>query len=175
MTNHRKEKQRLKTLSVLFDAGIVLTEEEQQQIEIVDFGLGELDKIGLQIFTYINTDRVCAKELILFPNQTCPEHKHPTINNTLGKEETFRVRKGKVYLYVEGNPTNNIKAKLPNTKLTVFNEIILNEGEQYTIYPDTLHWFQASDETAIISEFSTKSTDELDIFTDSKINRLANL
>ena len=37
--------------------------------------------------------------------------------------------------------------------------------------PNTLHWFQAADEGAVISEFSTKSTDETDVFTDKKIVR----
>ena len=36
---------------------------------------------------------------------------------------------------------------------------------------DTLHWFQAVDEGAIVSEFSTRSRDEFDIFTDPRIRR----
>jgi D-lyxose ketol-isomerase len=41
--------------------------------------------------------------------------------------------------------------------------------------PDTLHWFQAGDEGAVISEFSTHSTDEFDIFTDSRIRRITKI
>ena len=55
---------------------------------------------------------------------------------------------------------------------TVWHEIVLKEGEQYTMYPNTRHWFQAGDEGAVISEFSTKSYDEYDIFTDPRIKRL---
>ena len=29
---------------------------------------------------------------------------------------------------------------------TVFNEVALTQGDQYTIGPDTLHWFQAGGE-----------------------------
>ena len=36
---------------------------------------------------------------------------------------------------------------------------------------DILHWFQAGDEGAIVSEFSTRSRDEFDIFTDLRIRR----
>ncbi len=36
---------------------------------------------------------------------------------------------------------------------------------------DTLHWFQAGDEGAIVSEFSTRSYDEFDIFTNPRIRR----
>ena len=38
---------------------------------------------------YVNTERCCAKELVLLPGQTCPEHRHPEINGEEGKEETL--------------------------------------------------------------------------------------
>ena len=38
--------------------------------------------------------------------------------------------------------------------------------------PDTKHWFQAGDEGAVVSEFSTRSRDECDIFTDQEIQRI---
>jgi D-lyxose ketol-isomerase len=50
-------------------------------------------------------------------------------------------------------------------------EIVLGPGEQYTIPPDTLHSFQAGDDGAIVSEFSTTSRDALDVFTDPQIVR----
>ena len=68
---------RARAAEVFAEAHIVLTKEEQENIEIADFGLGELEKTGLQLVTYINTDRYCAKEMVLFPGQTCPEHRHP--------------------------------------------------------------------------------------------------
>jgi D-lyxose ketol-isomerase len=37
--------------------------------------------------------------------------------------------------------------------------------------PGTWHWFQAGPEGAIVSEFSTRSTDEADRFTDPRIAR----
>ena len=50
-------------------------------------------------------------------------------------------------------------------------EIVLRPGEQWTIPPDTLHWFQAGDEGAVVSEFSTRSRDETDVFSDPRIVR----
>jgi D-lyxose ketol-isomerase len=41
--------------------------------------------------------------------------------------------------------------------------------------PDTLHWFRAGDEGAVVSEFSTTSTDDQDIFTDPRINRFTKI
>jgi len=58
---------------------------------------------------------------------------------------------------------------------TVWQEIALNPGDQYTISPNTLHWFQAGDEGAVVSEFSTRSTDENDLFTDPDIQRITRI
>lgn len=158
-------------------AHIVLTYEEEKNIEVADFGLNDIDHIGLQLVTYVNTDRCCAKELVLFPGQTCPEHAHRPIpeKNYPGKEETFRCRYGTVYLYVDGEPANPISARLPEgheDTYTVFHEIVLKPGEQYTIKPNTRHWFQAGPEGCIVSEFSTTSYDEYDVFTDKNIRRI---
>ncbi|MCL2513773.1 MAG: D-lyxose/D-mannose family sugar isomerase [Oscillospiraceae bacterium] len=152
-------------------AGITITPEEAARIEVAGFGLDDLENTGLEILTYVNTERCCAKEMVLFPNQTCPEHLHPPVDGNPGKEETFRCRFGRVYLYVEGETTANRKQNPPDGVYTVFHEIILNPGEQYTIYPWTKHWFKAGGEGAVISEFSTKSIDEADIFTDPRIRR----
>jgi len=159
-------------------AGIVITKAEAAKIEVADFGLGELEQTGLEILTYVNTERCCAKELILFPRQTCPEHRHPPVAGEPGKEETFRCRWGKVYLYVEGKATARPKANAPKGReksYTVWHEVALKPGEQYTLYPDTKHWFQAGPEGAVVSEFSTRSRDEADIFTDKDIQRVPEL
>lgn len=156
-------------------ARIIITDKENKNIEVSDFGLNDLERTGLELVVYINTDRVCAKEMVLFPHQTCPEHRHISTESAEGKEETFRCRYGKVYLYVEGEPTDNRKANPPEGDekyYTVFKEIELNPGEQYTIMPNTRHWFQGGEEGAIVSEFSTRSTDETDIFTDDRIKRI---
>ena len=172
MTRKQYNDQVALALEYYAKASIVLTDEEKSNVEIADFGKNNLDEIGLQLVTYINTERVCAKEMVLLPGQTCPEHKHIPTGSMQGKEETFRCRFGEVYLYVEGEKNvAEIKGKIPPTDVTVFHEIVLKPGEQYTIMPETLHWFQAGKEGAVISEFSTRSTDATDIFTDSTIVR----
>jgi len=172
----RKAQQR--ALEMLRAAGIVLTAREAEQIEVAELGLGELERTGLQLVTYINTDRYCAKELILFPRQTCPEHRHPPVAGEPGKMETFRCRWGRVWLYVPGASTDPLKARIPagsEAHYTVFHEIELNPGDQYTIPPDTLHWFQAGDDGAIVSEFSSTSRDKSDVFTDPRVRRITQI
>src|SRR5215213_7711629 len=152
-------------------AGVVLTDAEREAIEVADGGLGRLRETGLQLLVYVNTDRYCAKELVLYPGQTFAEHRHPPFDGTPGKEETFRCRAGLVYLYVEGEPTPDPACEPPPGRYSVGREIVLHPGEQYTIPPDTLHWFQAGAEGAVVSEFSSASRDDLDIFTDPEIRR----
>ena len=133
--------------------GIVLTDVERDAIEVADFGLSRLREEGLMVLVYVNTDRYCAKELVLYPGQTCPEHRHPPFDGGPGKEETFRCRRGLVRLHVDRR------------------ELVLRPGEQFTIPPDTLHSFTAGPEGAVVSEFSSTSRDDLDVFTDPQVQR----
>jgi D-lyxose ketol-isomerase len=175
LTPDEYETARLRAHDYLARAGIRLRPDEATRIEVADFGLGELAHSGLELITYVNTERVCAKELVLFPGQTCPEHRHPPTPLTgPGKEETFRCRWGTVYLYLPGDAAAQPLARVPEHRrahYTVGHEIVLQPGDQHTIPPDTLHWFQAGPEGAIITEFSTHSDDASDVFTDSDIRR----
>jgi D-lyxose ketol-isomerase len=161
----------------LEQAAIFLKPAEHEQIEVADFGLGDLARYGLQLFTYVNTDSHCAKELVLFPRQTCPEHRHPPIPslNYAGKEETFRCRLGSVYLYLPGPVTPEIGALIPRGEeqnFSVYHEYYLEPGDQVTIPANTLHWFQGGDEGAVVTEFSSTSYDEHDVFTDTRVRRV---
>ena len=199
LTKEIYEQARRRAMGYLDKAGVVITEEEKGQIQVAEYALGDIDNIGLELVVYVNTPRCCAKELILFPGQTCPEHRHPPIGSSPGKEETFRCRWGEVYLYVPGEPDSTaehspgtgetaawkpaadsaaalrtpLKAAPPKgyeEYFTCAKEILLRPGEQYTIPPDTLHWFRSGPEGAVVSEFSTQSRDEADIYTDPRIS-----
>src|SRR5205085_11763690 len=113
----REEHQQAQAYAVeqLAAAGIVLGADERERIEVADLGLGRLRETGLLVLVYVNTDRYCAKELVLYPGQLCPEHRHPPFDGTPGKEETFRVRSGEVTLWVGDE------------------ELVLRAGEQHTI------------------------------------------
>ncbi len=174
LTRAQVDAARHRAAEMLDGAGIALTSQERNTIEIADFGLSRLEELGLEVVVYLNTERVCAKELVLFPHQTCPEHRHPPFDGTAGKEETFRCRAGVVYLYTEGEPSASPSARIgkdDRAAFTVWHEILLEPGDQHTIPPDTLHWFQAGGAGAIVTEFSTTSRDELDVFTDARVQR----
>jgi D-lyxose ketol-isomerase len=155
-------------LTLIDKAGIVISPQEAVQTQVTDFGLGDLWSTGIQSLVYVNTGLVCAKELILLPHQTCPEHRHPPP----GQEETFGCRRGEVYLYVPGEPASRPKAIPPRGRehaYTVWHEVALKPGQQHTVPQGTVHWFQAGDEGAVVSEFSSTAHDDLDIWTDKDI------
>ena len=61
----------------LFDTGIIskelevvyLTPEEEERMEVTDFGLNDPYHEGLMLHVYVNTKRCCAKELPMLPGQ----------------------------------------------------------------------------------------------------------
>lgn len=157
-------------------AGVQLLAEEEARLEIADFGLGRFDEFGLAIHVYVNTSRCCAKELAMLPGQVCPEHRHPPVDGDPGKEETFRVRSGLIHLFLPGpGDRQSAAALLPADKrgtVSALRRVTLHPGEQCTLPPDTPHWFAAGPEGAVVSEFSTRSRDEADVFLDPAIRRV---
>lgn len=155
------------------DAGIVLTDEEQTQIGVADFGLGRLDIEGGQISTFFNTDRISAKVIAMFPNQTLPEHRHPKVGDDPGKQEIIRVIKGKLYFYQEGEDTLR-DGTIPEGKESSYsakNEKVMIPGDQVIIAPGTWHWFQGGEQGAVVYSFATCVRDLMDEFTDPEISR----
>jgi D-lyxose ketol-isomerase len=167
---------RIAAVALLRKARVAVTRDEFETMEVADLGLGDIKHMGLELIVYENNDRYCAKELILLPRQICPEHRHPRVNGrNMGKKETFRCRYGEIYLYVAGERTPRPKAKVPRrykSFLTVWHEIVLKPGDMYTLPPNALHWFQSGDHGAVVSEFSSTSMDENDLFTDPRIRRV---
>src|SRR5690348_16894743 len=131
LTLNEVQRRQQQSLDLFGAAGLVITPAEKERIEIADFGLGDFEATGLGVLVYVNTQRVCAKELAMLPRQTCPEHRHPTVGDRLGKEETFRCRWGEVYLYLPGEASQPRHADPPagrESTYTVWREVILRPG-----------------------------------------------
>lgn len=155
------------------DSGITIKDDEINNIEVVDFGLGQLEKEGIQVLTFFSTDRISAKVLVLFPGQTEPEHWHPQVGDDVGKEEIIRAISGELRFYIPGD--GEIKTGfIPKGKELVYtmkNEIIMKPGDQLILSPGTRHWFQAGNVGAVMYSFSTCVRDDFDKFTDPDIIR----
>jgi D-lyxose ketol-isomerase len=174
ITRAEQKMARERAAQMIAQAGIRISEEEKNKIDVVDFGLSHLEIEGVQVLTLVQTDRISVKVLALFPNQTEPEHWHPPVGNDPGKEETIRVVAGTVYFYVEGENTFNegflVKGK--EKYYTLKHEIVLKPGDQITFQPGEKHWFQARDDGAVMYSFSSVARDALDQFTDPGIVRI---
>ena len=156
------------------EAGIQIMDNEIEKIEVVDFGLSQLGVEGVQVFTMVNTDRLAAKVLALFPNQTEPEHWHPKVGSDPGKQETIRHIWGDLRFYVSGPDTLKEGFVVPGKEevYRLRHEIVLEPGEQLTFEPYEKHWFQAGPRGAVLYSFSTTVRDGLDGFTDPAIQRV---
>ena len=100
LTKAQLEEFRKKARDYFEKAGIALTSKEEDAIEVADFGLSRPEVFGLELVVYVNTARCCAKELVLFPGQICPEHRHPPVNSEPGKEERSQAHTGCLREYV---------------------------------------------------------------------------
>jgi D-lyxose ketol-isomerase len=81
---------------------------------------------------------------------------------------------GELFLYSPGVPTLDPKGAPPTSRretYTVWKESILYPGDQVTLPPETLHWFQGGPHGVVIWSISTKVVDKKDIFTDPDIIR----
>jgi len=174
ITRAEQRRAQQRAAELLQKTGLAFRPDELANIEVADFGLGELEISGAQIVTLVNTDKIAVKLLALTPGQVLPEHAHPRLGDYEGKEETLRCAWGELYLYGPGEPTPNPRGRPPAHRrhtYTVWRETILRPGDQVTFPPNTLHWFQAGPEGAVVWSFSTKAVDVRDVFTDAQIAR----
>lgn len=162
-----------RTAHLIEQAGLYITEEEKQSIAAADFGLSRLEQEGVQILTMFETDRIAGKILVLFPNQTEPEHWHPSVGDDPGKEEVIRALWGDLYFYIPGEDTlqQGFIVEGKDDYYTMRQEVNMKPGDQLILPPGTKHWFQAGAKGAVMYSFSTKVRDTLDQFSDPDIVR----
>lgn len=173
ITTSEKKGAQARAAQMMREAGIQINDAEIGLIEVVDFGLSNLAVEGVQVFTMVNTDRLAAKVLVLFPNQTEPEHWHPKVGTDPGKQETVRHIWGDLRFYVEGPDTlrEGFIVAGKEKAYTLRHELILKPGDQLSFEPYEKHWFQGGERGAVLYSFSTTVRDGLDGFTDPEIHR----
>ncbi len=177
ITKEQQRNAQMRAAEMIRAAGIHIDDQEAKSIEVVDFGLSNLDKEGVQVLTLVQTERISIKVLVLFPNQTEPEHWHPPVGDDPGKEETIRVVSGTVYFYIPGEDTfkEGFFVEGKEDFYSMRNEIVMQPCGQITLQPGEKHWFQARAEGAVMYSFSTIARDALDQFTDPNIERITKI
>ncbi len=177
ITRDQQTEARAKAAEMIRNAGIAITDAEAHRIEVVDFGLSNLAKEGVQVLTLVQTERISVKVLVLFPNQTEPEHWHPPVGDDPGKEESVRIIAGTVYFYVPGEDTfkEGFIVEGKDDRYTMRKEVVMLPSDQITLAPGEKHWFQTRETGAVMYSFSTIARDALDQFTDSDIDRITKI
>jgi len=132
-------------------SGFPFTEAEGQALEVSDFGLGNLRSEGFGFIDILRSERLRITLIILLPNQSLPQHMHPSYEGEQGKEETIRVLLGHTKVYVRG-AANNPSMLIPAGKESFYSarqEIRLSPGGQHTISSGIEHWFQGGPEGSV--------------------------
>jgi D-lyxose ketol-isomerase len=164
-------KVRKKAARMIRRAGIRITDKEANLIHVTDFGLGNLLREGLQELTLFSTDRIEVRVLVLLPDQTYPEHWHPAIGSSPGKEVTIRVIDGSVRLYLPGGSETK-SLLIPAGKEAWYSsraEVLLGPGDQLTIAPATKYWIRAEHSGSVMYSFTAAAPGILDQFSDQNI------
>jgi len=172
-TTEESDRARKRALKILEQSGIQLGQGETDQLEVIDFGLGNPRVEGLQLLTLFQTGRMAGRILIMTPHQTEPEHWHPPFAGNPGKEEIIRAIWGEVRFYLPGKDTMSKGFLVPGKEhlYTMRHEKVLVPGDTLILEPGTKHWFQAGGEGAVFYSFSTMVQDGADKFTDPKVAR----
>ena len=115
---------------------------------VMDFGLGEFDRVGIVEFWIANETRAgyCGKYLFLTDGQTCPRHSHRV------KHETFFVVRGKLDVTLDDT------------------SIVLCEGQTLAIEPGRVHSFTGVGDTLML-ELSMPCDVHDNYFEDERIMR----
>lgn len=153
-------------------AGFALTDDEKASISVVGFGQEDYFSYGAAVIDTIMHPRYGGRLIVFFPNQLIPEHWHPDVDGDVGKEETFRVLWGTVYIYGPGEPSPGALERIPAGKEAVFtsrHEAILNRAEQRTAPPQEKHWLIAGPEGAVALEISSTVRDSYDQVSDPSL------
>jgi len=133
----------------------------RQDLWVSDYGMGEFTKLGLAAYGFLNDQEsgYLGQDLYLLPNQMLPQHYHVKTAKGPAKMEGWHVRHGISYVYGEGEPTENIKAIIPESQkniVTVWHETILRPGQTAKLNrPTAPHWQFGGPEGAIVSEYGT--------------------
>ena len=139
--------------------GIPFTPFLEANFWVTDFGLGDVEHVGMGGVFWINNPdhRYFGHEIYLLPSQMIVEHYH--VESAFpAKHESWQVRCGSVYNFGIGEPTPNPPA-LPESQkghITVANYHVMNTGDLSALKEsESRHFLMAGEQGAIVTEYGT--------------------
>jgi len=165
--NTQIENVRNEYVTLLKISGFPLTEREVDSLEVKDFGLDNVRTEGFGLIDLLRTQTIRINLIVLLPHQTLPQHLHPSYDNEPGKEETLRVLYGTTRVFVEGAPSPCVDIPAGKEQwYTALKKIELDSGAQYSVPPNTKHWFQAGENGSVNIAFQNRVDESKNIFYD---------
>jgi D-lyxose ketol-isomerase len=165
-------------LDLLKLAGYPIPKRLRAEMFAKDWNTGRFTEIGLGGIFWINDKKwnYTSLEMFLLPNQMIPEHWHvgDDANGIPIKMESWHVRWGKTYTYGEGEPTEKLSVKVPDSQakfVTALHETPLGVGDVGGLKkPLEKHWQQAAPSGCILTEPSTYHRDDLMRYTNPELS-----
>jgi D-lyxose ketol-isomerase len=151
-----------------------VADDEYGTMAIIDFGLGDLRREGVQYIDILLSDALRITVLVLLPNQTLPQHVHPPYEGCAGKEESVRVLYGEFRVYTRGADTVSV-GHVPRGKepyYTARHEHVLQPVQSQTIAPGVPHWFQAGPAGAVTLGFYNRVDETRNVFADPAVTAI---
>lgn len=136
-----------------------------------DFSLGDFVNVGMAGIFWCNDEehKYFGHEIFLLPGQMIVEHGHAKLPETAAKMEAWHVRHGRIYSLGEGEPTDPMPIRLPESQaefISVKNCKLVSPGEvDYLKRPEAKHFMVGGPEGAIVTEYATFHTNDALRFT----------
>lgn len=133
----------------------------RERLWVSDYGLGTFTEVGLAAIGWLNDEQssYLGQDLFLLPHQMLPEHYHLETAKASPKMEGWHVRRGKSYVYGEGERAKAMYATIPASQkghVSTFHETPLEVGQTAKLErPTARHWQFGGAEGAIVSEYGT--------------------
>jgi D-lyxose ketol-isomerase len=165
---------RAETTALIRAAGVHLSEQELAGMQLIDFGLGDIRREGVQYVDILLTECLRITVLALLPNQTLPQHFHPAYEQCAGKEESVRCVWGQFRIYLPGPNTITLgTVRLGKEQwYSARHEVVLEPGGMCTIAPSVPHWFQAGPAGAVTITFANRVDETRNRFADPDVRAI---
>ena len=128
----------------------------------VDFSLSDFVHVGMAGIMWWNSKQYSyfGHEIFLLPGQMIAEHAHVKTADAAAKMEAWHVRHGMIYTFGEGEPTQPLPVKVPDSQkdkyITAWNCQPLMPGEVRELNRlEAKHFMLAGPAGAIVTEYAT--------------------
>lgn len=130
---------------------------------VSDFAQKDFATVGMGGIFWVNNVEhgYFGHDILLLPGQMLVEHKHNAVGDVPSKMETWQIRHGSAYFFGEGEATEPMPVKIPESQIENGGALsrnckLLEEGELSTLSSiGSWHYIIAGPKGAIISEYAT--------------------